>query len=237
MTDPQPAAPSGAVPGPPGASPGYGTPRYALAGGGYGWRPTPPAPLGLGTVTVVLAVVWTLAQALGCVTSFDAAERYAAAGQDAGALGPWTAYDSVTLLTMPVIVAAYVVGCLWLQQSRRFAMAARPGVQHVRGDAWVWLGWVVPVVSFWFPFQVVRDVVAATAPRVCRTLGWWWAAWLVVNVLSQGAARVAGGGRAASALPIIELFATAAMVAACVLWIRIVHSVMAGQRAAGQVVA
>ncbi len=61
-----------------------------------------------------------------------------------------------------VQLAAAVVTCLWLWQSRVLAEAVSPGRGHARSRVWVWLGWIVPVVAFWFPYQVVRDVRAAT---------------------------------------------------------------------------
>jgi hypothetical protein len=33
-----------------------------------------------------------------------------------------------------------------------------------RSETWVWLGWIVPIVSFWLPFQVVRAIVDAQDP-------------------------------------------------------------------------
>jgi hypothetical protein len=44
---------------------------------------------------------------------------------------------------------------------------------------------VCPVVSLWFPFQIVRDVQAATNPHGRRTalIGWWWAAFLLLNLM------------------------------------------------------
>jgi hypothetical protein len=53
---------------------------------------------------------------------------------------------------------------------------------------------VCPVVSLWFPFQIVRDVQAATNPHGRRTalIGWWWAAFLVLN-LTLNAYSLRGG--------------------------------------------
>jgi hypothetical protein len=53
---------------------------------------------------------------------------------------------------------------------------------------------VCPVVSLWFPFQIVRDVQAATNPygRRIALIGWWWAAFLVLN-LTLNAYSLRGG--------------------------------------------
>lgn len=64
------------------------------------------------------------------------------------------------------------------------AEALNPIARHVRERGWVWGSWVCPVVSLGFPFQIVRDVQAATNPHGRRTalIGWWWAEFLVLNL-------------------------------------------------------
>ncbi|WP_425954393.1 DUF4328 domain-containing protein [Xylanimonas sp. McL0601] len=214
------------------ASP-YGVPPAVGFRGPWGAAPL-RAPLGLGVATIVLAAVWTALQFVSLATSFDAADQYAAAAAAGTSVFKVnTAYDGLGLLTGPVTVAAYVVGCLWLQDSRRFAEVVAPAVRQTRGRVWVWLGWVVPVVSFWFPYQVVRDVAAGTGARVRSTLGWWWASWLVAQWLAGQASFLAAGwgSRDPSTLPTFEMCATAATVGGFILWVRIVRAVSAGQRA------
>ena len=51
----------------------------------------------------------------------------------------------------------------------------------------MWLGWWVPIVNVWFPFQVLRDVrdgSIADQPAA-RPRRLWWAAFLVVVALDQ----------------------------------------------------
>jgi hypothetical protein len=81
-------------------------------------------------------------------------------------------------------LAAYIVTCMWLWGVRGNAEALNPIARHVRERGWVWGSWVCPVVSLGFPFQIVRDVQAATNPHGRRTalIGWWWAEFLVLNL-------------------------------------------------------
>jgi hypothetical protein len=99
-----------------------------------------------------------------------------------------TTYDVVNQLELWLYLAAYIVTCLWLSDVRRNAEALNPIARHVRGRGWVWGSWVCPVVSLWFPFQIVRDVQAATNPQGRRTalIGWWWAACLPLNFMWEG---------------------------------------------------
>ncbi|MFC8921505.1 DUF4328 domain-containing protein [Cellulosimicrobium sp. NPDC057127] len=229
--------------------PAYGQPpayrQYAPPGAGYGgaarpWDGPGPAlsvPSGLATATVVLAVAVTAVQVLSWLTSFGAVERYTqAASVGVPSAEVFTAYDTVATLLLLVQLAAGVVTCVWLWSSRSIAEAVAPERGHARSRVWVWLGWIVPVVSLWFPYQVVRDVRAATVASPRPGLGWWWTGWLVFGVATNVAAQVASSGPAASpevysVLPVAESVGTAAVVLALVLWARIVREVTAGQRA------
>ena len=107
----------------------------------------------------------------------------------------FTTYDAVSLLKFLLLFpAAYIVTCMWLWGVRRNAEALNSIARHVRERGWVWGSWVCPVVSLWFPFQIVRDVQAATNPHGRRTalIGWWWAAFLVLN-LTLNAYSLHGG--------------------------------------------
>ncbi|MGW8566209.1 DUF4328 domain-containing protein [Isoptericola sp. NPDC055881] len=243
MTRPDPfAPPSGVVP------PEHSTlaraqsvrpePRYgALAPPGPSPAPTVPAvlagaPTGLAAAASVLAVVWTVLQLGFFLTSLAAVEPYEAAlAARRSLMTVVTPYDSLAVLAFPVQVAMFVVGCLWLQQGRRLAAALSPSVRQVRRPVWVWLGWVVPFVFLWFPYQVVRDVrAAAVGGTASRRLGWWWACWLVGLWSSNQASLVSMGLRATDpeVVPVFEGISFAATAAACALWVGLVHEITRG---------
>jgi len=62
------------------------------------------------------------------------------------------------------LLAAGVVFIVWLWRARGNAELFCFG-QHQRGRGWVIGGWFCPVVNFWFPKQIVDDVIAASDPR------------------------------------------------------------------------
>ncbi|WP_405063151.1 DUF4328 domain-containing protein [Kribbella sp. NBC_01505] len=90
---------------------------------------------------------------------------------------------------------------LWLWNTREnsdflnSALAPRPPANplppgqgmHRRSAGWVIGSWFCPVVQFWYPLQVMQDIVTASAPledpgaarsqRIRTLLYSWWAAW------------------------------------------------------------
>lgn len=248
MSDPDPFAPPSVTPAratPPArpVEPTYGAHAPVSPSGGRTSGPSDPwgqpaptrvAPTGLATWSVALASAWGLVQALMFASSSGAAQEFSRA-VDAGASpgDVWTTYDSFATLLLPVQLAAFVVTCLWLHRSRQIAVAARPQERHVRGVVWIWLGWLVPVVSLWFPYQVVRDVrQGTTGLRRMPGLGLWWVSWLVMLWASNRAAFITSGFSRSDPglLPVLDGVATAAVAVALVLWIRVVREVTAAQR-------
>jgi hypothetical protein len=188
--------------------------------------------------TVTLSVSLAVVQVASWATSWSASAtlvRLAESGTDVLA-APLFTYDLVNLALLPTVIGTYVVACLWLQRARSNAELASPEWPHARRRIWVWLGWWVPVVSLWFPFQVTRDVRSASLrDRSSGLLGLWWTGWLLFALGTQVAARLApieGVPDADSArlLPWAETVATAGMLLALVLWVRVVREVTAAQQ-------
>ncbi|MCF4122966.1 DUF4328 domain-containing protein [Antribacter sp. KLBMP9083] len=225
--------------------PAYGAPGpYAPA---IGVLPTvpgvlPTVPGVLATAAAVLAWAYVGLRAITALSAWaglgtwtEAAEQglsYTEAG--------WVAYDGVALLLVPLVVASYVVGVLWLYRSRVFAETWAPAARQERGRVWVWLGWVVPVVSLWFPYQVVRDVRRATVNGLLREgLGLWWACWLLAVFLDRIGSRLLGGVLgtdpldvgAVAAFPVVETIAAAVTAVGGYLWVAFIREITAAQRA------
>jgi hypothetical protein len=83
----------------------------------------------------------------------------------------------VFMIQYAVFLAAGIVFIVWLFRARANAEALM-SFRHRLSRPWLVLGWIVPVVSFWFPYQLVSDVWRTSDPR--RTgrasglvLGWW----------------------------------------------------------------
>jgi hypothetical protein len=94
---------------------------------------------------------------------------------------------------MLALLAAGVVFIVWLWRARGNAELFSFG-QHRRSRGWVIGGWFCPVVNFWFPKQIVDDVIAASDPRTpplrpdLRRIPRrglvlaWWLAWVATMV-------------------------------------------------------
>jgi O-antigen/teichoic acid export membrane protein len=124
-----------------------------------------------------------------------------------------------SILTVLALVAGWVTASLWLHRARKNAEALNPAFEHKRSAGWAWGGWVCPIVSFWFPFQVVRDVHRSVSPTsTTSVIGWWWALFVTYLVVDRFTGRIDVDARHAEGLQSAWVFLTVVMVAALVLW-------------------
>lgn len=114
------------------------------------------------------------------------------------------AADNLSLIAgwayFAIHIAAGIVVIVWLWRARQNSEELSDGL-HTRARGWVIGGWLVPIVSWWFPYQVVRDVWRASDPAT-RTIpgelrfvrghglvGWWWFFWVVTTVTAGASLR------------------------------------------------
>ena len=201
----------------------------------------PGVPTGLATAGLVLGGLYTLAEVLTFLASFEAAETYAAAARTGtDVMDVLTTYDLLSVAFL-LLVPLWIVSSLFLQRSRTRAVALWPGRTHRRGPAWTWLAWIVPVVCLWYPYQVVRDIVRNAwrdpwaEQHESLFLGAWWALWLASLVSERLSARLLPWSGVPDAdqvamLPFFHGITAVTTVIGFVLWVRIVRSVVAGLR-------
>jgi hypothetical protein len=146
-------------------------------------------------------------------------------------------YVGNTLLYYVLLAAAYVSTCLWLWQARENTRLISPDMDHARRSGWIWGGWVCPIVNFWFPFQIVRDIYRATArqPQASPVIGGWWTVWIVLIVamrvsdrLATSALDGATGNGAEAAAAVVAV----ASVLCLALWAQVVRQITRGQHEA-----
>ncbi|RPF22100.1 uncharacterized protein DUF4328 [Myceligenerans xiligouense] len=230
---------AGARPSPHAAGPR--TARGPLAPAGYGYPVARPrVPAGLATGAIVVAIVYAAFRLVLALLSIPATAVWADAA-DRGlsyADADFVAYDLFGILLFPLGITIFVVGSLWLHTSRKFAEAVNPAYHHRRGAVWAWIGWVVPVVSLWFPYLVVSDVRRATIRNRPRPgIGVWWACWLVPLVCDQVTNRLTGGvlgtdplTPAVAAYPLFEGLGAVLTGIGCWLWVAMIRELTAAQR-------
>jgi hypothetical protein len=92
------------------------------------------------------------------------------------------AYDVMVALAGLVWAATIIsAGICWWVWQYRAAMAVRAGAPAAirRTPAWHVLSWIIPIVSLWFPYQNMRDVVVAVRADVRGSvLALWWGLWI-----------------------------------------------------------
>lgn len=84
-----------------------------------------------------------------------------------------------------VRLACGIVFCAWLWRVRVNAEVFSPdGHKHSR--PWIWCGWFVPFVNFWYPRRVVVDIwrsglTERSGPAGTGLVNLWWGSWLVAQ--------------------------------------------------------
>ncbi|MCX5208832.1 DUF4328 domain-containing protein [Kitasatospora sp. NBC_00240] len=95
-----------------------------------------------------------------------------------------TALTTSSLLSFLVWGAAGVAFIVWLWRVRTNAESVSGRDAHRRSRIWVIGSWITPVVSFWYPYQIVADIWRVSTPRrpVSHALvKAWWAFFLLAE--------------------------------------------------------
>jgi hypothetical protein len=148
-----------------------------------GSAPAPPKDLtALGVLAFVAATVATVCTCTAAAVLGRAARVRAEQGLDAVDWSLGVYYAAAALAGLG-LVAGWVFGSLWLHRAHQNARVLAPERPQALGAGWAWGGWVTPVLALWFPFQLVRDVRRALAPRESTALlGFWWLLFLATEV-------------------------------------------------------
>ncbi|WP_328331540.1 DUF4328 domain-containing protein [Kribbella sp. NBC_00382] len=168
-------------------------------------------------VFLVLMVLTTLVAVLQAVLmwrSYDDVKRlvYGLLSEDELARGVESIGNSGPLLDLVslLVPATGVFFVIWLWKARENTEVFTPSAGvvyqgakrlgngvHRREQGWVIGSWICPIVQFWYPLQVVEDVVRASAPpteqpgrgraKSSRGLLYtWWAAWTTFWLIIVG---------------------------------------------------
>lgn len=198
-----------------------------------GFEPAPAPPSrALGYAVIAAAAVVAGINVLAWPLAGPAAERFEEALRAGGTtLDVYTAYDLVTTFVLPAQLVALVLTGLWLLRLRRFGERLQPQLQHARRRWWAFGGWVVPIVSLWFPYQYVRDVQTSLHPvgwRHTRLVGRWWMAFLAMAILDRVTSRISVSQNpdVAAQLPMFAAALAVANVVALVLWVVLVRDLL-----------
>jgi hypothetical protein len=103
--------------------------------------------------------------------------------------------DKAVDITIFVLSILFVV---WFRRAR--INAERHKYRQRRALGWAFWGWIIPVVSIWFPFQIMGDIWRAGLPAPQRRkTAWlpalWWTCWLLSG-LSVGTQAISANSGA-----------------------------------------
>ncbi|TDP42306.1 DUF4328 domain-containing protein [Nocardia ignorata] len=83
------------------------------------------------------------------------------------------------LLSLLLMFVSWIVLVVWMLRARGNAQMVSPSPHHL-STPWAFWGWVVPVVSLWFPPLFLHDIAKASSPQQRGTplVPLWWITWI-----------------------------------------------------------
>ena len=174
----------------------------------------------------LLAAVWIVA--LASIPSAQSYRDQLASGTAADQIV--TAYDAMTVIIPITMISAWVITSLWLKKLHIAATAINPTAIRLKRP-WVFWSWIVPVVSLWFPKNIIEDLLKAEGSDESKsligkdTLTWWltWVGFALVNNIGIVSAFDAADGYV-PIRPELELAGACLLTGAYLVWIRIVKT-------------
>jgi len=174
----------------------------------------------------LLAAVWIVA--LTSIPSAQSHRDQLASGTAADQI--ITTYDAMTVLIPITMISSWVITSLWLKRLHMAATATNPTAMRLKRP-WVFWSWIVPVVSLWFPKNLIEDLLKSDATDEAKaligkdTLTWWltWIGFALVNNVGIVSAFDAPDGYV-PIRPELELAGACLLTGAYLVWIRIVKT-------------
>ena len=174
----------------------------------------------------LLAAVWIVA--LASIPSAQSYRDQLASGTAADRIV--TAYDAMTVIIPITMISSWAITSLWLKKLHIAATATNPTAMRLKRP-WVFWSWIVPVVSLWFPKNIIEDLLKAEGSDESKsligkdTLTWWltWVGFALVNNIGIVSAFDAADGYV-PIRPELELAGACLLTGAYLVWIRIVKA-------------
>jgi len=172
----------------------------------------------------LLAAVWIVA--LASIPSAQSYRDQLASGTAADQIV--TAYDAMTVIIPITMISSWVITSLWLKKLHIAATATNPTAMRLKRP-WVFWSWIVPVVSLWFPKNIIEDLLKAEGSDESKsligkdTLTWWltWVGFALVNNIGIVSAFDAAEGYV-PIRPELEIAGACLLTGAYLVWLRIV---------------
>lgn len=174
----------------------------------------------------LLAAVWIVA--LASIPSAQSYRDQLAAGTAANQIT--TAYDAMTVIIPITMIGSWVITSRWLKGLHLNATSINPQAIRLKLP-WVFWSWIVPVVSLWYPKNLIEDLLKANGSDEAKSLigkdslTWWltWVGFALVNNIGIVSAFDAPEGYV-PIRPELELAGACLLTGAYLVWIRIVKT-------------
>jgi hypothetical protein len=174
----------------------------------------------------LLAAVWIVA--LASIPGAQSYQDQLAAGTAADQIV--TAYDAMTVIIPITMISSWVITSRWLNGLHLAATNTDPTAMRLKRP-WVFWSWIVPVVSLWFPKNLIEDLLKADGGTDAKamvgkdTLTWWltWIGFALVNNVGIVSAFNPPDGYV-PIRPELELAGACLLTGAYLVWIRIVKT-------------
>ena len=140
-----------------------------------------------------------------------------------------TLYDNLSIAITIALIWSLITTSRLLTRVYDNEASVDPSAMRLK-RGWVIWGWVVPVVSFWFPKRIVDDLLNAKAKRTnqanpfVKGTGTWWATWISYILLNDLSAFNTITGNSARIQPTYEIAAACMLTASYMVWTKIINS-------------
>jgi len=97
--------------------------------------------------------------------------------------------DRQVLMGNVILGCTIATGVVFIVWMRRMYLNIRSfGMPTAYGVGWVTGGWLVPILNFWRPKQIIEEIWRKVTPdgesrEVPRLLHWWWGLWIVTGIV------------------------------------------------------
>jgi hypothetical protein len=175
----------------------------------------------LGTSRFLLLAVWATA-----LSSISSAQKFQAEldnGTDPTKIS--TFYDIMSSFTSAAMIGTWIISGYWLKQATEQVQAAGRETKH--SPRWALWSWVVPVVSLWFPYQMIKDVLPRDAKAFPqKDINTWWLTFLGFLLVNDYGLAISIQESAANPIhPTYELAGACLLTGSYFVWKRIVSTV------------
>lgn len=141
-----------------------------------------------------------------------------------------TTYDALASLVPIAMIAAWIFATQWLNHLYQVATQTNPAAMRLKRP-WIFWGWIVPVVSLWFPKLLIEDLLKFRNSQQSNelvgreTLTWWltWVGFALVNNVGIVSAFGAPDGYI-PIRPELEIAGACILTASYFVWVRIVKA-------------